>query len=241
MTKTKIIAVVGALMLTATSALAQTGSAAPARIFGSVNVGGQTQSRTLNGEFTFPVYSQDATVTTSTGVDAGPIFDLNGGYRFMERFGAGVGFTTFGVTGRTSGAASIPHPSSFNRYASVTIAETDAKRSERAVYLTFVYFYPIDDKTEVAVYGGPSFIHVEQELIGNPSVPVGTQDLNTSINKESANGVGGIVGVDLNYSITDRIGAGGFLRYNGGSVDLASASNVKAGGFQLGVGIRFRY
>jgi hypothetical protein len=31
------------------------------------------------------------------------------------------------------------------------------------------------------------------------------------------------------------------MRYNGGSVDLPSAENLDAGGFQLGLGVRIRY
>jgi hypothetical protein len=36
-------------------------------------------------------------------------------------------------------------------------------------------------------------------------------------------------------------GGGIFVRYNGGSVDLPSAANVKAGGFQMGIGARLRF
>jgi len=40
---------------------------------------------------------------------------------------------------------------------------------------------------------------------------------------------------------TPRIGAGVFIRYAGGSVDLPSAPDVKVGGFQIGVGARVRF
>jgi hypothetical protein len=38
-----------------------------------------------------------------------------------------------------------------------------------------------------------------------------------------------------------HVGAGAFMRYISGSVDLDSAPNLKAGGFQVGVGGRLRF
>jgi hypothetical protein len=38
-----------------------------------------------------------------------------------------------------------------------------------------------------------------------------------------------------------QLGAGVFLRYAGGSVDLPEVSNVKVGGFQGGFGLRLRF
>src|SRR5262249_49045169 len=79
-----------------------------------VNVGAQTRSSTASTNFSFPVYGQTAGVTTSASVDGGPLFDLNGTYRFMPNIGVGVGYTRFSDTGVAQGAASIPSPLFFN-------------------------------------------------------------------------------------------------------------------------------
>ncbi len=251
MKKTTITVMAAALTVSAATALAQTGAPASApfgrdhKVFVSVNAGGQTQPHTLGATATTTVYGQTATASTSTGIDGGPIFDLSGEYRFMKYagfdVGVGAGFSTFGKTGELSGVASVPHPVFFNRPADVTIPVRDAKRNERSVYLTVVGSYRVTEEIGVAAFIGPSFIRAEQELVTGIAVPPGTQDITITVDKQSANAVGVIAGLDVSYFLTDRFGVGGFMRYNGGSVDLPAAENVKAGGFQLGIGARIRY
>jgi hypothetical protein len=251
MKKTTISVVAAALTVSAATALAQTGAPASGifgrddQVFVSVNFGGQTQPHTLEATATTAVYGQTATARTTTGIDGGPIFDLSGEYRFMKYAGIGIGvgagFSTFGKTGDLSGVASVPHPVFFNQHAEVAIPARDAKRNERSVYLTVVGSYRVTEEIEVAAFIGPSFLHADQELVTGIAVPPGTQDITTIVEKQSANGAGVIAGLDVSYFVTDRIGAGGFMRYNGGSVDLPAAENVKVGGFQLGVGVRIRY
>lgn len=252
MTKqTKITVMATALTLSAATALAQTrttaGTSVPQdrKVFVSVNAGGQTQAHTFETGLSLPVYSQTAILNTSTGIDGGPIFDVNAEYRFMKYggvgIGVGLGFSSFSVTGATTGAGSIPHPSFFNRHVAVTIPERGAKRNERSVYLTVAGSYRVTEEIEVTVYAGPSFFNVEQELITGFSVPAGTQDAVVSAEKQSKNTVGGIVGIDGSYYVTKNIGVGAFMRYNGASVDLPAAKNLEAGGFQLGAGVRIRY
>jgi hypothetical protein len=251
MKKTTISVVAAALTATAATALAQTRTPADTpfgrdhKVFVSVNAGGQTQPHTLDATASTTVYGQTATASTTTGIDGGPIFDLSAEYRFMKYagidLGVGAGFSTFGKTGDLSGVASVPHPVFFNRHADVAIPARGAKRNERSVYLTVVGSYRVTEEIEVAAFIGPSFLHAGQELVTAIAVPPGTQDITTTVEKQSANGAGVIVGLDVSYFVTDRIGAGGFMRYNGGSVDLPAAENVKVGGFQLGVGVRIRY
>ena len=49
------------------------------------------------------------------------------------------------------------------------------------------------------------------------------------------------IGADISYQFMKMVGAGFFLRYNGGSVDLTTIPDVKAGGLQVGVGARLRF
>ena len=102
-----------------------------------------------------------------------------------------------------------------------------------------VWFRP-STKVDVAVSIGPSFIRVTQGVVAG-SIPPGTQSLSLAIASEEATAKGVNVGVDGAYLFTKNLGAGLFIRYNGGSVDLPSAPDLKVGGFQIGVGARVRF
>jgi hypothetical protein len=206
-----------------------------------VNVGAQTRSFTSTNDFSFPVYGQTASVTTTSTADGGPMFDVNAAYRVTPMFGVGFGFSSFSRTGTAAGAASIPSPTFFNRPAAVTIDATDAHRSDRNVYIVAVGFLPINETIEMSIFAGPSFTSVRQDLINSVTVPSGTQSVVSSLQSESGTAKGVNVGVDVAYMFRPQIGAGVFVRYNGGSLDLSSASNVKTGGAQLGIGARVRF
>jgi hypothetical protein len=247
MKKTTITVLASALSATATMALAQTPaptvspSGRDSKLFVSVNVGGQAQPHEFDATVETPVYGQTATANTTVGVDGGPIFDINAEYRFMRSIGIGVGFSTFGKTGDLSGVASVPHPVFFNRHANVDIPSQGAKRTERSVYLSLVGSYRVSEDIDFTAFVGPSFLRVEQDLVSALTVPAGTQNATIALARQSGDAVGVIAGIDVTYYATDRFGVGGFLRYNGGSVDLPSVQNVDAGGFQLGIGVRVRY
>jgi len=73
------------------------------------------------------------------------------------------------------------------------------------------------------------------------TVPSRTQNINIATGSEEGTAKGVNVGVDGTYLFTPRVGAGIFLRYAGGSVDLPSAPGLKVGGFQAGIGARIRF
>jgi len=211
------------------------------KIFINVNGGAQTESRSVDNSFSIPIYGQTATVATTTTIPSGGLFDLSVGYKVMPSIGVALGFSTFSGTGAAAGAASVPSPIFFNRPASVTIPESPADRKDRSVYVLLVGFVPVTDKVDVALSIGPSFTRVQQALITSVSIPAGTQNVNPTMQTQSGTAKGINVGVDLTYMFIKQVGAGAFMRYNGGSVDLESAPDLKAGGFQVGVGGRLRF
>jgi hypothetical protein len=211
------------------------------KVFVNVNGGAQTQSSTMNNDSSFPIYGQTATVTTTANVDGGPIFDLSVGYRFIPKLGVAIGYSRFSSTGTAQGAASIPSPIFFNRPAAVTITAVDAKRTDSNIYFVLVGFVPITNEVELSLFVGPSSTRVKQELISNVTVPAGTQNVVSTIQSESGTAKGVNIGADLAYHFLKHLGAGVFIRYNGGSVDLTTLKDVKAGGLQMGIGARLRF
>jgi len=211
------------------------------KVFINVNGGAQTQSRSVDNSFSIPIYGQTATIATTATIPSGGLFDLSVGYKVRPSIGVAFGFSTFSGDGAVAGAASVPSPIFFNRPASVTIAESPADHKERSLYLLLVGFVPVTDKVEVAVSIGPSFTHVEQSLITSVAIPAGTQNVNPTIQTQSGTATGVNLGVDLTYMFIRQVGAGAFMRYVSGSVDLDSAPGLKAAGFQVGVGGRLRF
>lgn len=242
MDKTRLIALAAGVLLTATSARAQT--AEPARIYVNVNAGAQMQSHTLETSVTFPIYGQTAGVNTAQSIDTGPFFDLSVGGRFWNDIGVGVGFAAFKNASDLVGVASIPHPVFFDSAATVNFT-TGADHQERNIYLVALWFVPLTERLDATLSAGPSFIRVQQGLLANVTVPNQTQDAIPNVVTEEAWGTGINVGGDVTYDLMTtgnvRIGLGGFLRYNGASVELPSGADVDAGGFQGGGGLRFRF
>ena len=211
------------------------------KAFVNVNVGVQTRSSTLNNDFSFPIYGETATVTTSASVGRGPLFDLSGGYRITPSFGVALGYSHFSTSGTAQGAASVPNPLFFDRHAAVAINAVDVKRSDGNVYFLLLGFMPVGEKMELSMFLGPSITRVHQELIADVSVPAGTQNVASTIQDESGTAKGVNIGADLAYQFQEQLGAGVFLRYNGASVDLGPVKDVKVGGLQLGIGARVRF
>jgi hypothetical protein len=80
-----------------------------------------------------------------------------------------------------------------------------------------------------------------QDLIYDVSVTPGTQSVVSPLHNESATSTGINIGGDLTYQFMKTVGAGLFVRYIGGTVDLPSISDVKVGGIQFGIGARLHF
>jgi len=205
----------------------------------SVDVGGQTNSRTLATSSSFGLYDETATVTTTQTVGAGTLVDFGGSYRVWNRLSVGLLLSTFSRTQSGTATATIPSPIFYNTPVTVTATSPGLKRSEFGTHIQFIYDIPISDKLDLAVSAGPSFIHLSQD-VQTVTVP-GGQNTSVAVASQSATAKGGNVGADVNYMFTSRYGAGFYMRYAGGSADLPAVSAVKAGGFQIGAGLRARF
>ncbi|MEO5741855.1 MAG: hypothetical protein ABIS29_14805, partial [Vicinamibacterales bacterium] len=147
----------------------------------------------------------------------------------------------------------------FGQSRTATASVTDLEHSENAVHLQVVWTIPLTSKFELAVMGGPSFFTVRQTVatvqaprdVRDPA-PFNNLTINTvSVTDVKESPVGVNVGVDGRYWIRTikgvGIGVGGFLRYAGASLELATPVGVtrdtelSTGGTQGGLGLRLRY
>jgi hypothetical protein len=240
MTRTFVMAML--IAAAAADASAQT-QPPPANLgFVNVNFGGQPSSRDVGIATTFPIYGENANLTTTQENGGGALFDITGGYKIRPSIGVAIGFSNFSNSSDATVGTAIPNPLVFDQPAISSTTVSGLEHSERGIHLMGVYFMPVTPKIDVALSFGPSFILVKQDLVSSVSVAPGTQTATPVVTTEKETGIGVNIGIDGTYLINRMFGAGVFLRYAGAKVDLSDAvQDVSVGGFQVGGGLRVRF
>ena len=213
----------------------------------SVNVGAEVGSPTLATNSTFTLYDEPATVSTSQKVTGGMYFDIGGAYRVWgKNLLAGITYSHTSSDTNVSLNATLPHPLFFDQPRTVTGSQSGAKHSEDNVHLHAIWMIPIANKFDIGVYGGPTIFAIKQDTVTEVTVTE-TADLtkptvSAPLNRVSRTTVGVNFGVDLQYLIGNKWGVGGNARYSVGSVSIPGATDsLTVGGFQIGVGGRYRF
>jgi hypothetical protein len=211
--------------------------------FVAVNFGAQSTQRELATSQTSTIYDETATITSSQPIHNGPILEIGGGYRVRPNVTVGARFSTFGF-GRTSEStvvASIPDPVAYNRPKTVTQTTPDLTHSEQGIHIQATWFKAVTPRIDVSLSGGPSFIHVSQQLTANITVPTGTQTITVTKETQTGTAIGFNAGFDGAVMVNPQYGVGLFVRYTQGTVDLPAVTGLKVGGLQSGLGLRVRF
>jgi hypothetical protein len=211
--------------------------------FANINIGGQSGSHDVATTTTFVVYEEDAHINTTQKTGGGFLFDINGGYKVWSNLVVAVGYTF--MSDSTDGAvtATIPDPRVFDSPRTVTTTANDLKHSENALNFMGVWMVPVTDKVDVGISFGPTVFFVKQELPDTIQFTEPGPTVTGLTTKDISKTAGGVnFGVDVTYLLTKKMGVGGILRYTWGSVDLEGATDsLTVGGFQIGVGARYRF
>jgi Outer membrane protein beta-barrel domain len=215
--------------------------------FVNVNLGGQTGSHTLatdrSGANGFDIYGERGSLSTTQDIGGGGLFDISGGYKVWKNLAVGMGYSHSGDSADAAISAGVPDPNFTDTLRPLTGTASGLKHSENAIHFTGTWVMPVTDKVDVGFSFGPSIFNVSQEIVtaitvNEPGPTLGT----TTVEKQKKTGVGVNLGLDVNYFFTKKIGGGVLLRYAGSSVDIDSATDsLGVGGFQIGVGARFRF
>lgn len=236
----KVLGII-ALVLAATPAHAQMMQWQD-RGYANVNILAQPQSRNVTASSTFELYGEQATVDGPRKIGGGPVFDLSGGYRVWRNLAVGLGYSHFADSSNVTVTARIPDPLVFDNPVQQDLNAGKLDHSENAVHISAVWFWPVTDKIDVALSAGPSIFNVSDQGVSGVTVQPNTSiATGVTTSKDSETGVGVNLGVDVTYLITPKIGAGVLMRYAGASVDLPTVDSLKVGGFQIGVGGRYRF
>ena len=213
------------------------------KAFANINIGGQAGSHDLATTTTFVVYDEDAHINTTQKTGGGFLFDMNGGYKVWSNLVVAVGYTF--MSDSTDGAvtATIPDPRVFDSPRTVTTTANDLKHTENALNFMGVWMVPVTDKVDVGISFGPTVFFVKQELPDTIQFTEPGPTVTGLTTKDISKTTGGVnLGVDVTYLLTKKMGVGGILRYTWGSVNLEGATDsLTVGGFQIGVGARYRF
>jgi Outer membrane protein beta-barrel domain len=209
----------------------------------TVNVGAQAGSHDLSESGSFPLYDENATFSSTNKVKGGAMFDLGAAYRVWgHNLLAGVSYSHVASKSDGSLTGSIPDPVFFDRQRAVTKSFTDLKHSENAVHLDAIWMMPVANKIDLGISLGPTIFSVKQDTIPSLTVTEPGPTVTTTVSSASKTTVGVNIGVDVQYMLAKKWGVGGLARYAVGSVTLPGASEkLTVGGFQIGVGARYRF
>ena len=236
------------LVMLAAHAPAGAQSLVSERVFISVNGLFQVTSNDFDDSETIRVNAENGRFDTDYEVGGGFAFDVSGGVVVWRNLAVGGGLTRFSTSTPTTINAQIPHPFFFNQPRTVA-GEFEGDRSELAVHIQAKWLVPVNDKFVVAIFGGPSFFQVEQTIVTDvdysESYPFDTATFTRAItDDQSESAMGFHVGGDFAYYFSNQVGVGGVVQYSGATVEMAVPSgtaDVKAGGLQVGGGLRLRF
>jgi hypothetical protein len=207
------------------------------------------------------IFREQADFGADYSLPRGASFDFGGGVMITPIIGVGVGFSGTAHEDIAMLSARIPHPRIFNVYATDD-APTDQvlQRIESGINVQAMIVPVQSPHFRFRVFGGPTFFRVQQDAVTDIRyeqnyllfLPVNAIEI-TEFDHEriEATGWGFHGGADASFFFNRVIGVGGFAKFSRGSVDLENTLatavgdndfvNVKAGGFQVGGGLRLKF
>jgi hypothetical protein len=211
--------------------------------FVTVNGGVQVGSHDLTTTQTFDQFDETATVTTTSRVKSGGVFDVGAGYRVWHNVAIGVTYLRTSSNSNASISGSIPDPIFSDRPRSVSASASGLSHVENALHFDATWMMPVTDKVDVGFSAGPSIFFVKQDVVSSlPTTEPGPTVGTPVISSDSKTTAGFNAGVDVTYLMSKRWGVGGIARYTWGSAKFAGGDDsLTLGGLQIGGGLRVRF
>ena len=221
------------------------------RIYVSVNGAFQTGGDNFGETVTFRENAEDGRFTADYEVKSGPALNVSVGAGLWRNIGVGVGVTRYSKSTPTAFSASVPHPFFFDRPRDVEGEVAGTTREELAVHVQARATFVPTRRIQAVVFGGPSFFTVKQDIVDDFEItemyPYDTATFSRGITtKVDESKIGFNVGADVGYFFTRQVGVGGSVQWAGATIDAPASSGTgsfdfKAGGLQVGAGLRLRF
>lgn len=198
----------------------------------------------------FTVNRETASLTADYEVKAGAGLDGGAFVRLWRRFGVGLSVSSIVRDSKAAVAGSYPHPFFFNQPRTGAFDTDTLDRAEVGLHPSLAWIAPASKKLRFTVFAGPSFFTITQTVVDTPTLtdayPYDTITLAPGTTKDlDESAVGVHAGVDATWYFTSRLGAGVLARFATGTVSTSvnggDSFDLKAGGGQIGVGLRFKF
>ena len=207
------------------------------------------------------LYDEPADFGAAYALPRGASFDFGGGVMITPIVGVGVSFSGTAHEDVANLSARIPHPIFANRYATDEASTDDVlQRIESGVNLQAMIVAAQSDRFRFRVFGGPTYFRVQQDAVTDIRFnqvfvilpPANSLDINEfDSDRIEGTGWGFHGGADASFFFNRIIGVGGFAKFSRASVDLENTLatavgdddfvSIKAGGFQVGGGLRLKF
>jgi len=221
------------------------------RIYISVNGAYQTAGDNFGETVTFRENAEDGRFTTDYEVKSGPALNVSVGANIWHNVGVGVGVTRYSKNTPTAFSASVPHPLFFNRPRDVEGEVPGITREELAVHVQARATFVPNRRIQAVVFGGPSFFSLKQDVVNDFEIdetyPYDTATFTRGITtRVDESKIGFNVGTDVGYFFTRQVGVGGSVQWAATTINVPSSGgtgtfDIKAGGLEVGAGVRFRF
>jgi len=222
-----------------------------ARGFVSINGAYQGTTTEFSSTTTFVQNAEVGNVSTTYGGGHPPVIDVSGTGRVWRSLALSVAGTWSNENADGVVTANVPHPFQFNALRPVQGVAGGLKRQETSLHVDPAVLLALGDRLQLAIFGGPSYFRVRQGLVTGVTVtdvyPYDTATFASATTAESTkSGIGYNAGADLAIELSRNVGVGVLARYSRATLELdgpdgGTAVEYKAGGLQVGGGLRFRF
>ena len=94
----------------------------------------------------------------------GTAFDISVGVKVWRQLAFGAGVSLFSRQDELQVTAQLPHPFHFDQPRRITGTAQGLTREETAGHVQAMWVAPVGQRVEIAVFGGPSFVSVTQDM-----------------------------------------------------------------------------
>jgi hypothetical protein len=219
------------------------------RVFVSFNGGTQVTKNPFTDRVEFDLNRETGTTESDYPVEGGLVIDGSIAVRLWKDLAAGVAISHFTRDEVVGTVSRVPHPFFFEMPREVT-GDASVTRTERAVHVQAIYRFRAAGPITVALFGGPSFLRVEQDFVTsiqyNEEFPFDTATFRQAVTESgSGSAVGFNAGADVAWMFTRNVGIGGLARFAKATIDVdlpgGRTRAVDVGGFTGGGGLRLAF